>query len=71
LDTVNSSLGRCDEPYRYFRVASPDSGLIFLSEKAVPASWVRYLEMDRSIGVMWPSKGSYHLSRLARSALKL
>jgi hypothetical protein len=37
----------------------------------VPASWVRYLEKDRSIGVMWPSKGGYNLSPLARAALKL
>ena len=57
--------------YRYFKVASPDSGLIFLAEKAVPAVWVRYLEKDRGIGVMWPIKNGYHLSPLARAALEL
>lgn len=57
--------------YRYFKVASPDSGLIFLSEKMVPASWVSYLEKDRAIGVMWPSKSSYHVSPVARRALRL
>jgi hypothetical protein len=57
--------------YRYFKVASPNAKLIFLSEAAVPPSWVRYLERDRSIGVMWPSRGDYHLSRLARAALEL
>lgn len=57
--------------YRYFKVASPDSGLILLSEKAVPTLWVRYLEKDRAIGVMWPTKSSYHLSPVARAALKL
>jgi hypothetical protein len=57
--------------YRYFKVASPASGLVFLSEKQVPASWVRYLEEDRAIGVMWPSKSSYQLSPSARAALHL
>jgi hypothetical protein len=57
--------------YRYFKVASPASGLVFLPEKAVPASWVRYLEEDRAIGVMWPSKSSYQLSPSARAALNL
>ncbi len=57
--------------YRYFKVASPHSTLVFLAEKAVPESWVRYLKKDRKIGVMWPSSGGYHLSRLARSALRL
>jgi hypothetical protein len=57
--------------YRYFNVASPESALIFLAEKAVPDTWVRYLEKDRQIGVMWPSSSGYHLSRLAGAALKL
>lgn len=57
--------------YRYFKIASPDSALVFLAEKGVPESWVRYLEKDRAIGVMWPLSGGYHLSRLARAALRL
>jgi hypothetical protein len=57
--------------YRYFKVASPESRLIFLSEKPVPESWVRYLEKDRMIGVIWPSSSGYHLSILARAALGL
>jgi hypothetical protein len=57
--------------YRYFGVASPDSDLIFLAEREVPDAWMRYLERDRDIGVMWPNKRGYHLSRLARRALDL
>ncbi|HST33511.1 MAG TPA: hypothetical protein VLJ80_08330 [Solirubrobacteraceae bacterium] len=57
--------------YRYFKVAAPNSALVFLAEKAVPETWVRYLEKDRKIGVMWPSSGDYRLSRLARAALRL
>lgn len=57
--------------YRYFKVASPKSALIFLSERAVPERWVRYLEHDRTIGVMWPTSNDYHLSRRTRAALGL
>jgi hypothetical protein len=41
--------------YRYFKVADPGSRLIFLSETEVPKDWIRYLEQDRNIGVMWPN----------------
>jgi hypothetical protein len=67
---VRQAVGQLYE-YRYFKVASPDSALIFLSENAVPRPWVRYLEKDRGIGLMWPSKNNYHLSAEARTALKL
>ncbi len=56
--------------YRYFKVTAPDSALIFLSETEVPEAWVRYLEKDREIGVMWPTVGDYELSALARAALE-
>jgi hypothetical protein len=57
--------------YRYFKVASPDSALILLAERPVPEIWVRYLEKDRGIGVIWPESGGYQLSRLACAALGL
>jgi hypothetical protein len=55
--------------YRYFRVASPDAHLIFLAERAVPDTWVRYLERDREIGVMWPARRGYHMSPRAQRIL--
>jgi len=57
--------------YRYFKVANPRSRLILLSEKEVPEAWIKYLEQDRDIGVMWPEDRDYRLSRLAARALRL
>jgi hypothetical protein len=68
---VRQAVGQLYE-YRYFKVSRPDAGLVFLASKPVPAQWVRYLEKDRGIGVMWPTRASsYELSSLARRALKL
>jgi hypothetical protein len=69
--SVREAVGQLYE-YRYFKVSSPNSALIFLADQAVPDLWVRYLEKDRHIGVLWPSSlkpGTFEGSRLAHKAL--
>jgi hypothetical protein len=68
--SVREAVGQLYE-YRYFKVADPQSALVFLANQAVPNEWVRYLERDRQIGVMWPSGRGFHLSKLAARAIKL
>ena len=58
--------------YRYFKVAAPSASLIFLSDQPVPDEWVKYLESDRGIGVMWPhGKAGFELSKMAEKSLGL
>jgi len=38
----------------------------------VPDEWVKYLESDRGIGVMWPhGKAGFELSKMAEKSLGL
>ena len=67
---IREAVGQLYE-YRYFKVADPASRLIFLSDKRVPASWVRYLERDREIGVISMIGNRIELSPLARRALHM
>ncbi|MFB8280485.1 MrcB family domain-containing protein [Nocardia colli] len=67
-NAIRSAVGQLYE-YRYFKVAHPDSGLIFLSDEPVPEVWCSYLERDRAIGVIWPAQGGFHLSTLAQRFL--
>jgi hypothetical protein len=68
--SIRAAVGQLYE-YRYFKVADPDSELVFLASEAVPSEWVRYLERDRCIGVVWPdSKDGFVLSRLAQTIFR-
>jgi hypothetical protein len=67
---IREAVGQLYE-YRYFKVTEPDAGLVFLAGKPVPEKWVRYLEQDRDIGVMWPQGSGYHLSAYAKRYLRL
>ncbi|WP_433649000.1 hypothetical protein ACQP2C_18815 [Micromonospora zamorensis] len=67
---IREAVGQLYE-YRYFRVADPESHLIFMADRPVPIVWVNYLEKDRAIGVMWPGGDGFEMSRLARRALGL
>lgn len=67
---IREAVGQLYE-YRYFKVADPASRLIFLSDKRVPASWVRHLERDREIGVISMIGNRIELSPLARRALRM
>ncbi len=67
--TIRAAVGQLYE-YRYSKVADPRSELLMLASEPVPAPWVRYLENDRSIGVVWKAAdGTFVLSRLAKRAL--
>lgn len=66
---IREAVGQLYE-YRYFKVADPSSRLIFLADKRVPPSWVRYLERDRGIGVIAMLGNRVELSELARRALR-
>ena len=69
--SIREAVGQLYE-YRFFKVAEPQSKLVFLADRGVPQLWVNYLEKDRGIGSMWPlGDGTYHLSRLTRRALGL
>lgn len=68
--SIREAVGQLYE-YSYFKVSEPGSRLIFLADKRVPPPWIRYLEHDRGIGVMWMSGTRFELSRLARRALKM
>lgn len=64
---IREAVGQLYE-YRYFKVADPRSALVFLADRPVPDVWVKYLEQDRAIGVMWPDGDGFNMSRLARQA---
>ena len=66
---IREAVGQLYE-YRYFKVTDPASKLIFLADKRVPPSWIRYLERDREIGVVAMMGNRFELSRLARRALR-
>ncbi|MEV6305873.1 hypothetical protein AB0M02_41105 [Actinoplanes sp. NPDC051861] len=68
-DAIREAVGQLYE-YRYFKVADPESSLIFLADRPVQQFWVDYLEKDRGIGVMWPVGDGFHMSKLARQALR-
>jgi hypothetical protein len=69
--SIRAAVGQLYE-YRFFKVSDPRSALVFLSDKPVPVHWVRYLERDRKIGVMWrTSPTTFSVSRLARRALRI
>jgi len=67
---VRQAVGQLYE-YRYFRVADPRAGLVFLASKPVPDEWVNYLERDRHIGVAWQEGDSFYLTHMARAAFGL
>ena len=52
--------------YRYFQVIDPAASLLILADKPLPVDWVRYLESDRKIGLVWPAGRGWHLSARAR-----
>ena len=52
--------------YRYFGVGDPVSRLILLVDDEPPEKWLKYLEKDRRIGVMWRVSGGFELSGLAK-----
>jgi hypothetical protein len=64
---IRQAVGQLYE-YRYFKVAAPTCGLLFLASEPIPTRWQRYLEKDRNIGFMWPESGRYHLSTLAEKS---
>jgi hypothetical protein len=68
-DAIRVAVGQLYE-YRFFRVANPNSSLIFLASEEVPREWVNYLEQDRQIGSAWPEGGTFRLSPLAGAALE-
>lgn len=61
---VREAVGQLYE-YRFFSVARPDAGLVFLASEQVPEEWQRYLEHDRGIGVAWRTPGGFQLSSVA------
>jgi hypothetical protein len=67
---IREAVGQLYE-YRYFKVTDPSSQLIFLADKRVPPTWVRYLERDRGIGVISMLHNRVELSKLARRALRI
>jgi hypothetical protein len=70
-DAIRAAVGQLYE-YRYFKISDPGADLVFLSNKAVPDLWVRYLEKDRGIGAMWPRRsGAFVMTPLARRGLGL
>jgi hypothetical protein len=70
-NAIRAAVGQLYE-YRYFKISDPGADLVFLSNKAVPDLWVRYLEEDRGIGAIWPRKsGTFVMTPLARHGLGL
>jgi hypothetical protein len=67
-NVLREAVGQLYE-YRYFSVVGPKSPLAILSSRSLDAKWVKYLEEDRGIGVIWPDAGGFALSRLAKKAL--
>lgn len=68
--SIRAAVGQLYE-YRYFKVADPAAALVFLADKPVPATWVRYLEKDRRIGCAWSTASTFVLSDHATKALGL
>ncbi len=66
--SVREAVGQLYE-YRYFQVARPDAALVFLASKPVPARWIRYLERDRGIAVIWRQGRTFLLTKLASKTL--
>lgn len=64
---IRQALGQLYE-YRYFKVANPSAELIFLADRAVPIDWLHFLESDRGVGAMWPTKTGFHTSSRADRA---
>lgn len=65
---IREAVGQLYE-YRYFQLVSKRSSLVFLADRQPPAHWIRYLESDRKIGVLWASGKTFKASRLAERAL--
>jgi len=51
--------------YRYFKAGPRDAQLILLVDVEPPPKWLKYLERDRDIGVVWRSDDGFAMSRLA------
>jgi hypothetical protein len=68
--SIREAVGQLYE-YRFFEVADPSSTLIFLASKPVPKEWIRYLEVDRHIGVAWKDGSDFVLSNLAKTFLSV
>lgn len=67
--SIREAVGQLYE-YRYFKVADPEAGLIFLASKPIPDVWHQYLEADRGIASAWRNDdGSFHLCERARAML--
>lgn len=67
---IRQAVGQLYE-YRYFKVASPSASLVFLADRKVPDSWIKYLEKDRSILVAYRSNTGFHLSQRCRKVFKI
>ncbi len=66
-NAVREAIGQLHE-YRYFN--HQYAGMIMLTSKKLSPEWVRYLENDQKIGVIWPAKqGEFELSNLAARLL--
>jgi hypothetical protein len=69
--SIREAIGQLYE-YRFFQVASPEAGLIFLASKKVPENWVKYLELDRGIGVAFRTETTgFELSAIAKKTLRI
>ena len=55
--------------YRYFKVGEPNSALVLLVDEKPPTDWLKYLESDRKIGVIWRDGSEFSLSSLAQRQL--
>jgi hypothetical protein len=67
---IRSAIGQLYE-YRYFKIASPKAPLVLLASRPLSEQWVRYLEDDRRIGVMWPEAEGFRMSELAARSFGL
>ena len=57
--SIRAAVGQLYE-YRYFQVTDPRSGLIFLTDQAVPDHWITYLERETEASERcgWPDRTS-------------
>jgi hypothetical protein len=67
---IRQAVGQLYE-YRFFKVADPKAGLIFLASEPVPSRWIHYLENDRGIAVIWRAGAGFELSPMAARKLRL
>jgi len=67
---IRQAIGQLYE-YRYFKIAPPNSALVFLGSEPVPAEWLEYLEKDRDIAVGWKTSDGFFLTDKAKSAFGL